>query len=983
MGPEPLGHAAAGARSLIGRERELASISRLLDESRSGQGRILLISGEAGIGKSRLLAEVELMAGRREVPVLWGRAAEAEGAPPYWPWLQVLRRLDVAVPQGPEPAQSDWLSVVSRLSPTRPGTAAPESVAAQVSALGSADERFIVFESIAQVLSATAEARGLVILLDDLHWADPASLRLLSHVAREWRGVRGLLVAAHRNTTARDEPLRISIGELARVEGVARMELNGFDATQTASYLESLSGRPLDPETVATLQQRTNGNPFFVTEFGRLIDAETPRDPSAFDTARGIPQSVRDVIAQRLSRLQPDCQQVLEVSAVIGAEPSPAMVAAVMTRPLEDVLQRLDEAAGGGLLTRSAGGAGYAFTHSLVRDALYSEISPARRVHLHERVAVQLEQNPGERASRLAELAHHWLLAAPAGHAEHAGQVAEQAGEAAMQQLAYEEAARLYAAAAVSPVDEGRRARLLLAAARAQVLAGELERAAGLCREAAVLGRRLGNVRIIADAALVIHGIGDTPTSTMITELCEEALAALPPDALQLRSRLLAQLTTAQLYLGSPGDLDRLSTEALVGAEQSGDVATIAAALHARQVASTHPSGVKRRLEVAARMLEIVSANPRPVDEMWARLWRFDAFVQLGDLAAAELEVDHLAGIAERMRQPLARWHVANCRYAAAHARGEFAVARRMADDAATLVGAAGQFAVVRSRMQRLFLGLLTGEDCSRVVAAAEDAWGTAEGERLVTWMIMPRLILALFALSQGRTNDAAALYDALPPASAWRLIPSVYLVAGTHRARLVVALGRRDEASRLYRDLLPFAEHFSTSGAGTVACFGSIELYLGMLAGTLGRLDTAVQHLQRAVVRNDAAGMRPYTAESRFELALALHRRGNAGDAGRALALTTECTEAAQQMGMQPLLHRATELHETLRSATRRARLLTPREMEIARFLAEGLTSREIAEAMHISARTADNHAQHILDKLGLRSRSQIAAWVARQAPP
>jgi DNA-binding CsgD family transcriptional regulator len=245
----------------------------------------------------------------------------------------------------------------------------------------------------------------------------------------------------------------------------------------------------------------------------------------------------------------------------------------------------------------------------------------------------------------------------------------------------------------------------------------------------------------------------------------------------------------------------------------------------------------------------------------------------------------------------------------------------------------------------------------------------------------MPRVICSMLALAQGRDADAARNYNDLPPPDTWQLMPPTFLISRTHRATIAAGLGRVEEAGRLYRELLPFADHFSTSGAGTIVCFGSIELYLGMLARTIGRLDGAVQHLEKALNKHIGSGLRPFAAETRYQLALALHQRDRAGDVGRALALLTECEADAERFGLQPLLRRVAELREALRAATRRGQVMTPREMEIARFVAEGLTSREIAEALHISARTADNHVQHILDKLGLRSRSQIAAWVARRS--
>ncbi|TMB90927.1 MAG: hypothetical protein E6J45_07785 [Chloroflexi bacterium] len=946
----------------------------------------LRLSGEPGIGKSRLLSEVERIAGERATPVAWGRAVEAEGAPPFWPWRHVLRARAIRPEPDAAAADAELLPLISRLSPD-PDELESGSGPAPLIALGVGDERFGVFDAVARLLVAAAAPRGLVVLLDDVHWADPPSLRLLSHVAHEWHLARGLLVATYRTVTGgRDDPLRRAVGEIARLEGTTRMELRGLSPEDVAIHLAAVSGRRMEPHAIRALHERTSGNPFFITEFGRLLDAETERGRRPFDTARDVPQGVRDVIARRMTRLSRPCQEALEVASVVGAQPAPDIVAAVLPCAVTEVLDRFDEAVDSGLLTRPEREVGYAFTHALVRDALYSELATGRRIRLHETIARQLEASGrAARDSRMSELAYHWLQAAPAGHAAHAGEVAEQAGDAAMRQLAYEEAARLYESAAAALVSEGepgpRRTRLLLAAARARFLAGELERATALCRDAALIARTHGASELLADAALVIEGVGDTATSTLIAGLCTEALSLLPADALHRRSRLLAQLVSAKVYLGDYEQLDELSAEALDGAERSGDADTLAAALRARHIAFSSASGAGQRMQVAERMLALAGAANRPVAEMWARLWRFDACIQMGDFDAAALEVDAMARLGESMHQPLARWHLSNCRFAMAFARGDFTAAHREADIAAELTTAAGELAAVRVHMQRAFIAIFTGEDSSATVAAINASVASVTQQRLPTWLLMPRVILSMLALAEGRDAEAARNYDDLPPPDTWQLMPPTYLISRTHRATIAAGLGRVEEAGRLYRELLPFAEHFSTSGAGTIACFGSIEHYLGMLARTMGRFDGALQHLERALNKHVGAGLRPFAAETRYQLALTQHRRDRAGDVGRSLALLTESAADAEHFGLRPLARRVTELREALRTATRRGQVITSREMEIARFVAEGLTSREIAEALHISARTADNHVQHILDKLGLRSRSQIAAWVARRS--
>lgn len=969
----------AAGTSYVGRRRELTTLEAALADSLSGRGRIVLVCGEPGIGKSRLLGEAERIARGCGVSVAWGRSTEADGAPPYWPWRQVLRAIDPQV-RSTVDGGPDRFALAYRIAPDLAGSS--ELVDGGGGAELHGAERFGVFESVAELLRTAAAAAGLVVLLDDVHWADAPSLRLLEHVAAEWGDTRALLIAAHRPVgTDRDAPLRQAMAQLARVEGTVRMTLEGFTPEETAARLADVTGRQFPATTVASLRERTNGNPFFIGEFAQLLAS----GPTTIDTDRDIPQGVRDVIAQRVGRLPRASQEVLEVAAIVGAQPSATVVASVLEIPVADVLERFDAAADDGLLTRPSEGKEYSFAHALLRETLCVELPRAQRIRWHARVAAEVERlGGGDRSAHLSELAYHWLEAVPAGHADAAVHSAAAAAEAAMAQLAYEEAARLYEAAAgastQTAAEPGRRARLLLSAARGWFLSGELERATSLCVDIARLARPAGDIELLAAAALVLEGVGDPQVSGVIAGLCREALAALPDGAVQLRSRLQAQLISAMVYLDDFEPLDRLSTAALEGAERSGDDDTLAAALRARHIACTDAGGLDERIRVTERLLEMAQRSHRVIDELWARLWRFDAALQRGLSAEAEREISAVAVLAQGIGQPLINWHVERCRFALSHARGDFAAARRAAEDGARSSRAAGELARIRRATQYMLLSLATGQDSDIEAGAAAHPAAALDARLTSTAVIIGRETFALRALFRGDPETAAAIYDALPGPDRWAVMPASLLIASGLRAMLAGLLHRREDSADMYRRLLPYADMFMTAGAGSVACLGPIELPLGVAARATGRLDAAVKHLERAVERTRDAGMRPAEAESQFQLALTLHARARDGDAGTALALLSACLEAARSLGMRPLLARATELREALRAGTRQARVLTPREMEIATMVAEGLTSREIADAMHISSRTADNHVQHILDKLDLRSRSQIAAWVVRE---
>ena len=975
MASETLDADAPARSRYVGRKRELEAIETALAGALSGRGRIVLVQGEPGIGKSRLLAEVERLARERGLPVAWGRSLEADGAPPYWPWRQVLRALPRTrdTPSG--------VNLVDRIAPELAGAGDDPDPDGAADLQGA--ERFGVFDAVRELLLAAAAPSGLLVLLDDVHWADAPSLRLLEHLAHDWGETRALLIAAHRPVGIdRDAPLRQSIAQLSRVEGTERITLEGFTPEETAARLADVSGRRFPAAAVKSLQERTGGNPFFVSEFGLLLAGSDTREP---DAGPDVPQSVRDVIARRVSRLSRSTQRVLEVAAVVGAQPSPNVVAAVLEVPVAGVLDGFDEAAGDGVLTRDSDRIEYSFAHALLRDALYTELPAAQRVELHARIATEVERLAGaDRASHLSEIAHHWLQAMPAGHADAAAESAAAAAEAAMTQLAYEEAARLFEAAsgacAQAAADPRRRAHLLLSAARGRFLSGELERAAALCEDAARLARSADDATLVGEAALVMEGVGDPAVSTLIAGLCRDALAMLPDDEVRMRSRLLGQLTTALVYLDDFEPLDRVSREALEGAERAGDDDTIAAALRARHIACSDADGLGERVAIAERLLAMSVRSHRIVDEMWARLWNFDAALQRGLVDDCDREIAAIDRIATRIKQPLVAWHVERCRVAVAHARGDFDAARHAADEGDRFARAAGGLARPRRQMQYIILAVSTGDDLPE--AAFASLTKRPEDNALPPTAVLIGLqTMALALVFRGETQRAAAIYEDIPAPERWSVMPPAAFIALSHHAALAGLLGLREDSAALYRRIQPYADLFVTAGAGAVACFGSAEFQLGVLSRAMARTDTAVKHLERAVERNEQAGMRPAAAESRYQLALTLQARARSGDVAAALPLVSASLEAADALGMRPLATRATALRDSLRAGTRQARVLTPREVEIARMVAEGLTSREIAEAMHISSRTADNHVQHILDKLDLRSRNQIAAWVARSA--
>jgi DNA-binding CsgD family transcriptional regulator/tetratricopeptide (TPR) repeat protein len=924
----------------VGRERERDLLVEALHAALGGRAQVGLVAGEPGAGKTRLAEEIAGTAGRLGMRSCWGRVTDDEASPPYWPFSQVVRALHGSEPAGDLALVAPQLGGASDLT-------APE-------------QRFQVFEAVTGLLRTAAEPAGLLVVLDDLQWADPGSLRLLTHLARGAAGARLAVLATYRDTeTVGREPLRRALSALAREPSVTRLRLPGLTESEVGTLLAGVTGHPVDGPTAAAVSRRTGGNPFFVTEVGRIVT----------ESGVDLPDGVRDAVRSRLARLSVATGRIVAAAAVLGALVEPPAVAAAAGVPIEDVLTALDEAAAAGILT---GPGDWRFGHDLIRETARLGMSTVDRMALHQRAADYLAGRV-DAAARVAEVAFHLLESLPVGDPARAARWAERAAEQATAQLAWEEAAALYRRAVSCAADaawpDADRARLLLATARAEVRAYEMEAARRSLLAAADLARTARDPVGIAKAALIMEGVTDFIWDDTGAALYTEALAGLPEQDGALRARVLAQLAVVESWRAF-GEAEPRSAEALAMAERVGDPRAVREALRARQVARSGPDGTVDRIGLGDRMLAVGERDGDDDTALWGRLWRFDALAQLGEIDRAEAELGPIGTLVRRLRSPLAEWHATRSRAAIAFSRGRFQEATELGTQAAALASAAGHFGALLPSLG--FLRLVhghTGADTAELDAVLEDASVDVAPMRAVS---------AMMALFTGRREDARRIYRMLdPPGSepGFLLLPALGATA-----ELAAEFDDRATAARVYRLLAPHADRFMCGGAGIIAVLGSVHRSLGLAAATVGRLDDAVRHLRTAAERDDAAGLAPFAAFSRFELARVLARRKRPGDQAEAAALAASAGAEAGRLGMNPLRGRCAKLTESL--AGTEPGPLTKREREIATLVSRGLTSRQIAAAAHISERTAENHVQHILGKLGFSSRAQIAAWVVAGPP-
>ncbi|MGW1345889.1 ATP-binding protein [Kribbella sp. NPDC002412] len=893
--------------AMVGRRGELQALRGWVDEARAGRGRLVLCTGEAGIGKTRLAQEVAGVALAQGAAVAWGRCAETEGAPAYWPWRQVLRSLEV-----------DADEVLT------------------------GDDRFRLFEQVTDEVRRAAGDHGLVVILDDVHRADEPSLLVLRQLAGHLANLHVLILATARETTG--------LGDLSAAE---RLDLHALAATEVA---EQLSPATTDPGLAATVYDVTGGNPMFVRELARAIadGSWRPDEPP--------PRSVREIVGTRLDRASDDCRRLVQAAAIVGRDFRLRTVAATLQRPVDDCLPLVDEATTLGFVDRLD--QDFRFVHALTRDAVEASLSTTERTALHRAVATALEVDPED---HLATIASHHAVLAQYGDGTVARLWMVRAAEDAVRRLAYEEGVRLYRQALTTrPIDPTECCEILIALGKAAYLAGELR----ACCEAAVdAAAAAQSPEQAAEAALVLEAVPDPTINATAKRLCEEALAHNVDPA--LRARLLALRSHLAFYDGEQDRLDAISSEALDLARTSKDDRALADALRARQEACPGPEGRAERLRLAAEMLELAKRTSNPRAEMWGAIWRLDALIESGRLAAAAEELPRLRVAVDRLGGPVAAWHHDRIAACIAQARGLYTeaavIARRGFDRMRPIEPAPATGAYFALQLA------LAGH-----VGPSEEIRRFAEQPftpppRFVTLALLSRAHLLLCTNSP---EQAASSYRQAGPIDSWSLPAFFVLPAYVYATLACLGLGRYDDLAVLLDRLQPFrGEHAVGNG---VAYMGPAELAIGRAAAALGRLDAAVDDLTTAVELAETAGAAGFVAEAQYHLAWTLFTRDRPGDQDRARPPATEAARLVDMLGMSAYAERVKVLVARLNGGETHG--LTVRELEVAGLVAEGLTNRQIAERLVISERTAQNHVQHILTKLGFATRSQIAAWSSRR---
>ena len=675
----------------VGRQREGDALRAGLTDAFFGRGRLFLLAGEPGIGKTRLADELASDAATRGARVLWGRCWEGGGAPAYWPWVQIIRQYAHEV--GPQALAAQLRAGAADIAPIVPEVGHVLADLPPAPPLDAEQARFRIFDSVTLFLKRAAEAQPLLLLLDDLHAADQPSLLLLQFLARELRRTHLVVIGTYRDLEVRRSPMHADA--LGALTGDAqRISLGGLSEAEVGTFVAHTFGYTVPAPVVSALHAATDGNPFFVDEVAQVWLAEQRTFQNFRDDPGGlaVPDTVREAIRRRIEPLPAETKRVLTVAALLGREFDLGVLARVAAELTAPLIEHIAEAVAAGAVRQVAGATGrYSFSHALIRETLRLDLPPARRVQLHREIGAVLERlSDGQADANFAELAHHFFQAAPIGMADKALAYAVKAGDRALQQFAYEEATKHYTRALESlkfkEPDNERRCDLLLALADAQRRSLDVPAASDTFLRAAALARSLGNPGRLAAAALGLGRVGESgELDERLIGLLENALASLPPADSAPRALCLGRLAMA-LYF-SPAETRRmeLSAEAVAMARRLGDRATLMAALVSRHFAIWGPSSVGERLAVAGEIVRLGEGAGEGEMAMEARLWHIVDLLEAGAIEDADREWERFAPAAADLRLPNYRWHVELVRAMRARLEGRLDEAEQLSLEALAL----------------------------------------------------------------------------------------------------------------------------------------------------------------------------------------------------------------------------------------------------------------------------------------------------------
>ena len=986
----------------VGRRSELARARSHLDATMAGSGRIVMIAGEPGIGKTRTASELEAYAEERGCHVLWGRCYEEAGAPPYWTWVQPIRSYV-------ESADSDRLREemregaleISDIVPEVRGLV-PEDVDSRLGE-GPEQARFRLFDAVSSFFIRASTHQPLLIVLDNLHWAHTSSLLLLNFLATAIVDQRILIVGTYRDEDiTRGHPLIHALGDLNRLDHFDRLILRGLTSSDIADYIAETCGAHAHGRLADLIHLHTEGNSFFVTELVRLLQQEGVLHANAVDAEtvlrERVPAGVREVIGRRLDRLSEVCSRVLAIGSVIGREFSLEQLLALPAATFDEmglpgdsakIMDAVDEAIASSLIEEVEYSHGdYRFVHALIQQALAAELSTTVKIRLHARIAETMEQLQGNGTrTRLGELVRHFSEAEVLIGSDKLVKYLILAGEQALSTYAYEEALGYFRQAldakGESQADD-QHASILFGLGRAQVATAqrhEMQNAVETLTRAFDYYEKAGDVETALQIAE--YPVMATTGITGITHLIARALDLAGPDS-HRSGRLWGRYIRAAAL--ERGDYEQANNAYLRAIEIARRERDVALEVHASADAGSvdgYYLELTQGLEKCLRAIDLAAHVRRPDLESTALNWAATILLVTGRPVRARHYAEACLANAEKLRDGYRIAGAIDNLEDLARLEGDWDLARELSDYGLRVTPRDGRLLAFRAVLE-YEAGVKDQGDAffARLIEAIE-------GREIGPTLLNTCAALCLPIITEITGMDGHSDIGRL---AAERVIGSPEappgLLLSARAGRALTALSQKDVATAetLYERLLPY------SGIMVYGGVTAVDRILGLLAGFTGRLDEANSHFAAAAHLCQRAGYRPEYAWNAYSWAAVLAGRYTDGSKpprrpldspDKALALLDEALDISQELGMEPLVAKSSDLLASIKEQmTHMAEYpdgLTRREVEVIRVLAQGKTNPEIGEELFISLNTVTRHLSHIYTKTGAANRVEAAIYATK----
>ncbi|HKP58764.1 MAG TPA: AAA family ATPase [Polyangiales bacterium] len=886
--PQPPAAPAAGRDGLIGRRDELHALLQRSSAARAGRGGLVLIEGEPGIGKTTLADEVAAHAAGSGLDVQWGRAWEEGGAPPFWPWIQVLRGL---IKSDGEAAVRGYMGRgVAELLPLLPELARDEAELASDSERARA--HFRVFDAMARFLRQACTGRPRLIVLDDLHAVDEASVQMLRFLVPELEQCALLIAGTFRDLELQRQPLLAQLaGSCAESQ---RIRLKGLCEVDVARWLERSMNRAPSAELTRSLHELSGGNPLLLAELCRRVGSSDQLAELASFASEPLPERILRAVRSHLSELPEPTLEALSTASALGREFALSMLAPLRACSESEVLGLLGPALTRGVVRHGSSPDSLIFAHALVCQAVYTRIPPERRIELHRQIAEQLVQSHAPQRAPLYEIAHHYALAAAGGCRRQALDYARAAALRARDMRAHPVAAELYDRCCALAETEGLANdalhELLCAAGDAWYRVGHLEHTDARLSRAAELGRADRNAERFATAVIARASArrGVMLYDRQLQGQMQEALAMLPDGDSTLRAGLLATSAINARSLATLSERDAASRAGVEMARRLNDDTALAWVLNARHLAIWGWADPSEKLELTREMIQLGRRTGDDEVLLDACLWRISDLREAGDLQGAERAREEYEYEVDRVGSPWHRYMLYTVEVFHAQELGEFARARqcslRVLDLGLRLREPLVEgFHAVRELFLQIDEGLVHGDPARGAAPCVGDPPEFVPSDYRPLWALPWAIV--------GRREDAARCLTQLLHQDAAQLVPdSMRRPLLSIMAEVCALLDDRENAARIYPLLAPWAGVTTILQAGV--CLGPVSYYLGRLACTLSQPEAAATYFEQALV--ESAGL-PALARTQYAFGRLLADAANS----RGRQLLREACTLAERLGM------------------------------------------------------------------------------------